>query len=291
MRNSKPSTQKIYLERVNKVIQYINLNLDEDFDLEELASKSNYSSFHFHRIMRAYLGEPLGCYITRVRLDTAANLLSMTNLPVNEIALKTGYDTPSSFNKAFRKRFSVSPLLFRESKRTEFANYLIIKDFTAMEKLTLQPKIKEIKDLLVVYTSAIGVYGDDNTCQAWNRICSFAKEKKLFGFGTEFIGISYDSPSITEPEKCRYEACISIKKSVETSADIAVKTIPGGKYAIFKLKGPYDLLKDAYDYIFSKWIPENGMTPDEKPCFEKYLNLPEKTKPEKLETDIYIPLK
>ncbi|MDP4185667.1 MAG: GyrI-like domain-containing protein [Bacteroidota bacterium] len=291
MENHKSETQRIYLERINKVVSYINANLDENFDLEELAKRSNYSSFHFHRIMRGYLGEPLWCYITRVRLDTAAHLLRMTELPVNEIAQKVGYDIPSSFNKAFRKRFEVSPLQFRENRTSEFIIDIAHRNTRIMENLTLQPCIKELKDVQVIYTTAIGVYGDENTSRAWEQICTYAKEKRLFGFGTEFIGIGHDNPSITEPEKCRYDACITVKKVIEPEGNIGVKMIQGGKYAIFKLKGPYTLLADAYDYIFGKWVSENGIELGERPPFEKYLNSPDDTKPEKLETEIYVPIK
>ena len=102
-----------YHERINKVLIYIDNHLGEKLDLEALASVSNFSAFHFHRIMRAYLHESIGSYIIRLRLETAASLLQFTDLPINEIAFKIGYETPSSFTKAFRKKFNISPSEFR----------------------------------------------------------------------------------------------------------------------------------------------------------------------------------
>ncbi len=48
-----PTTNTIYFERINKVLVYIDRNLGEKLDLEKLASIAHFSSFHFHKIMRA----------------------------------------------------------------------------------------------------------------------------------------------------------------------------------------------------------------------------------------------
>ncbi len=47
----------------------------------------------------------------------------------------------------------------------------------------------------------------------------------------------------------------------------------------------------VYIAIFGEWLPEAGMKLREAPCFEVYLNRdPRRTKPEKLRTEIYIPI-
>jgi Transcriptional regulator containing an amidase domain and an AraC-type DNA-binding HTH domain len=83
----KSSTREEYLKRVNVVVDYINNHLDEELDLQKLAEMSNLSTYHFHRIMKAFLGEPLGAYIMRVRLETAVRLLRYTDLPVEQTCL------------------------------------------------------------------------------------------------------------------------------------------------------------------------------------------------------------
>lgn len=50
----RPSTKEEYLRRVNLVIEYINDHLGEDINLNKLAEMSGFSSYHFHRIMRAF---------------------------------------------------------------------------------------------------------------------------------------------------------------------------------------------------------------------------------------------
>ena len=48
---------------VYKRQEYINQHLGEDIDLKSLARISNFSPFYFHRIMKAFLGEPIGTFI------------------------------------------------------------------------------------------------------------------------------------------------------------------------------------------------------------------------------------
>ena len=68
------TTREEYLKRVNLVIEYINNHLGDDIDLNLLAEMSHLSTCHFHRVMSAFLGEPLGAFIVRKRIETAAHL-------------------------------------------------------------------------------------------------------------------------------------------------------------------------------------------------------------------------
>ena len=63
----KLTTKEEYLKRINVIVEYINNHLDENIDLGMLAEMSGFSPWHFHRIVRAFLGEPVGAFVTRVR--------------------------------------------------------------------------------------------------------------------------------------------------------------------------------------------------------------------------------
>ena len=64
-----------YIFRVNRVIDYIETNIDKDLSLEDLARIANFSQFHFHRIFRAIVGETLNRFIQRMRVEKAATQL------------------------------------------------------------------------------------------------------------------------------------------------------------------------------------------------------------------------
>jgi len=57
-----------YTARINRVIDYIDANLDKQLTLTELAEVAAFSRFHFHRIFAAMRGETLNHYIQRVRV-------------------------------------------------------------------------------------------------------------------------------------------------------------------------------------------------------------------------------
>lgn len=288
--NVKANTLNHYYERINHVVSYINNHLGEKLDIAKLAELGNYSTFHFHRIMHAYLGESLGAYIVRQRLEAAINLLRFSNEPINDIAFKVGYENPSSFNKAFKKRFEVAPADYRKNKELMMGLSKNRLNNDTMENLkSLQPKIKNLKPQKVIYVRALGDY-NQSAGKAWKVICDFAEKNRLFGFKSEFIGISHGDPNITVSDKLQYDACITISKDVKTQGEVGKQNVAGGKYAVFIHRGPYNKLKSSYDYIFGKWLAESSENLRHIPCYEKYLNDVNHTPPEKLKTEIYIPI-
>ena len=285
----KPDTVKDYFERINKVLLYINNHIDEKMDLERLAEVSNFSTFHFHRIMKAYLNEPLWSYIVRLRLDTGAWLLKMSEKPINDIAYSIGYETPSSFNKAFKKRFNVTPKEFREDKGFFNADGTYNLPKHEQECINMKPKIKHIKDKDIIYVQVKGLYSE-KIGDGWSKLGTFMIENKIWSFHTEFLGLGYDSPQITERENCRYEAAITVRKPVKPYGEIGFKTLKGGKHAIFKYKGPYENFDKVYGEIFYNWYPKSGEILRNAPSYERYLTNPMKVKPENNITEIYIPI-
>ena len=109
MEHSKKTTREEYQKCVNAVVDYINLHLGEEIDLKSLAKISHFSPFYFHRIMKAFLGEPIGTFIVRTRTESAARLLRYSDLPIADIAYRIGYSSPSSLSKVFKQFYGISP--------------------------------------------------------------------------------------------------------------------------------------------------------------------------------------
>lgn len=280
------STKEEYQKQINVIVEYISNHLDEELELGILAEKANFSPFHFHRIMKAFLGEPLGTFIVRLRVETAARLLRYTELPIQDIAYRVGYDVPSSLSKIFRSFYGISPTKFRNNK-----NYVIMKPLQMNDNLNLKaPKIKELDSKQVIYIQLFGEYSNLNFGETWAKLWQYVKENKLFTAGIEHLCIYHNDPKITASENLRTDICLTIHKPVESKGEIGVKNTEGGKYAVFLYEGTYDHLGMVYDTIYGKWLPESGHKLRDVPVFEKYLNNPENTLPEKLKTEIYIPV-
>jgi len=286
IRPVKPSTREEYQKRINKVTEYISNHIDCEMDLATLAGISNLSPFHFHRIMKAFLGETMGAYITRMRVEAAARLLRYTELPIREVAFSVGYEIPSSLTKAFNQMYSISPSEYRNNK-----NLTIMKKAEKTKDVKIKfMKIADLPEKRAIYCTVTGEYGNPEYATAWSRLWSVVKEQKLYSAGIEHLGISYDDPKVTESSKCRYDACLVIHKPAKPVGEVGVKDIPGGRFAIFQYVGPYNGLGAVYDKIFGEWLPENGHELRNAPCMEKYINNPKSTEPHKLKTEIYLPV-
>ncbi|WP_295938799.1 GyrI-like domain-containing protein [uncultured Alistipes sp.] len=284
---NKPTTIHDYQRRINIVIDYIRTHLDEDIDLRRLAEVSSFSPCHFHRIVSAFLGEPLGEFIARTRIETAARMLRYSELPISEIAWRIGYDAPSSLTKAFRRFFGISPSAYRTTKNLPPMSTLVQHD--AGVRLS-KPRILEIPEKTVAYIRAQGNYSKVDYGDYFMRLWQYVKRHKLFSAGIENIVIYHNDPDISRADDLRCDVCLVIPQGPVAEGEIGVKTIGAGQYAVFLYTGPYTGLGGAYHKICREWLPESGQELRDSPCFEKYINNPDRVPAEKLKTEIYIPI-
>ena len=154
--------QEEYQKCVNAVVDYINLHLGEEIDLKSLARISHFSPFYFHRIMKAFLGEPVGTFIVRTRTEAAARLLRYSDMPIADIAYRIGYSSPSSLSKVFKQFYGISPLEYRNNK-----NFVIMKPAIIRPELELKHEIKEVPARNVIYIRLFGDYKLNDYCSAW----------------------------------------------------------------------------------------------------------------------------
>lgn len=285
---NKPATTADYQRRINIAVEYIRTHLDEDVDLRTLAEVTSFSPCHFHRIVSAFLGEPLGEFVARTRIETAARLLRYSDLSVAEIAYRVGYDAPSSLTKAFGRFFGVSPKTYRTTKNLPTMTTCMHSD---AEVRLSKPKIVEIPEKAVAYIRAQGDYTQIDYGDYFARLWQYVKEQKLYSAGIETIVVYHNDPDISKAGDLRCDVCLAIPKGPVAVGPVGVKTLAGGRYAVFVHTGPYTGLGGAYHRIFGEWLPESGFELRESPSFERYRNNPERVPAERLKTEIYIPLK
>jgi AraC family transcriptional regulator len=113
----RPDTEQDYHERILKVLIHIQDHLDQAVSLEELASVTCFSPYHFHRIFKVMVGESVMEHVRRLRLERAAWQLKLSDQPVTRVAFDAGYETHEAFTRAFRAMFGEPPKRFREQHR------------------------------------------------------------------------------------------------------------------------------------------------------------------------------
>lgn len=287
---SRSETARDYRERINRVLFHIERHLDEPLALRDLARIASFSPFHFHRIFAAHTGEPPGDYVRRLRLERSAAQLLHLDAPVTEIALATGYETPSAFGRAFLAHFGASPSDFRRrNKPVPLLGVRPLELGAEPEEWNVNAEIRSIQPIDVLYVRRTGPYYQASE-GAFGALCGFAGPRGLLGPDTWVLGISHDDPDVTEGAKLRFDACVSVAREVEVAGEVARKTIPGGRYAVFLHEGPYEALKKTYDRIFRDWLPGSGQQLREECGFERYLNSPGEVRAEDLRTEIWLPL-
>jgi AraC family transcriptional regulator len=98
-----------WIAGIQHAIDYIEENLTQELDYEEIAKQAYSSSFHFQRVFGILCGYTLGEYIRARRLTLAGMELAAFNSKVIDVALKYGYDNPESFGRAFTKFHGIMP--------------------------------------------------------------------------------------------------------------------------------------------------------------------------------------
>jgi AraC family transcriptional regulator len=101
-------------EHISEVKQYIREHMDQPLNRETLAEVAGFSVPHFHRIFTAQVGENIGSYVRRVRLERAGRKLRMGAVDITEVAHAAGYTTHAAFGKAFKQQYGLSPSEFRQ---------------------------------------------------------------------------------------------------------------------------------------------------------------------------------
>lgn len=281
----RPTTKEEYLKRVNIVVEYVIKHRGENIDINMLAEMSSFSPYHFHRIMRAFLKEPIGAFILRIRAETAARLLRQTDIPISDIAYQVGYDVPSSLSKVFKQFYGISPNEYRNNK-----DYIIMKPQVINADLNVSAEVREEKPKQAIYIRLSGSYNGLDYENAWKSLWKYVQQNNLFSDNMEHLCVYHGDPKVTESDKLMTDVCLTVSKPVTPKGEIGVKEIPGGKYVVFHYAGPYSNLAAVYDTIYGKWLPENGYKIGEDSGYEKYLNSPSDTKPEELVSEIFIPI-
>ncbi|MEC0307945.1 AraC family transcriptional regulator [Paenibacillus lautus] len=106
-----------WLTRMNRALDYIEMNISGEIDLTEIARQACCSCYQFQRMFSFITDVTLAEYIRRRRLTLAAIDLLNSDTKVIDIAIKYGYDSPVSFARAFQSMHGVNPTTARQRKR------------------------------------------------------------------------------------------------------------------------------------------------------------------------------
>lgn len=99
---------------MRRVVEYIDANLGEELSLYDIAGRAGYSVPHFYRLFKAATGWTVGEFVTKRRLERAAEALRAGGRTVADIAYEFGFGSHDVFTRAFIRAYGTPPSRFRK---------------------------------------------------------------------------------------------------------------------------------------------------------------------------------
>jgi AraC family transcriptional regulator len=275
-----------YVDRVNRAVDYVMRNLDQPLRLEDVAKAACFSSYHFHRIFRALMGETLALFVKRVRLERSVYLLSHRNgASLTGIALACGFSSSSDFSRSFRSQYRVAPSRFdvesfRLSGRKAMQVSMAPPD--KRHKLKRLPAgknpdgfavtLRKLPARRAAYIRVHRPYEGDNAVQAVKRLLAWAEARGLAD--GQWLGYQWEDPEVVPLEKCRYDVGVEVSATTLGEGEVSINTFPPCLIAEIDIAGSIDLELRALHWLYLTWLPSSGYAPAHQPGFEAWNGRP-----------------
>lgn len=225
--------------------------LDRRIGLGALSNRSGYSPFHFHRVFSKAVGERPKEYVLRLRLERAAYLLSVTDERVLTIALEVGFSSHETFSRGFKRRFGLSPILYRSrSKKAQEERLARNAAFTGDGCVLSRVWFGVLPRARLLAIRHVGAYADVTTPfgerdRLWGTLADWANAGGAAFEPTPWV-IPYDDPTVTPGPKQRLDACLRATGPVTALPPVKVLEFAGGRYGGVEHIGPHETLDQAY---------------------------------------------
>ncbi len=297
--------QADYKSRINRVFHFIDENLESDLSLSTVSEIAFFSPFHFHRVFKFITGETLNEYVTRQRIEKSALDLLHSSIKTSQIAHKYGFNDNSSYSRAFKRYFGVSPSQFKKQNPNrhikirqlqskngqEYPDYekyiCIITKLKNWLQMNAKIEVKKTPELHLAGVTHVGVKGIEN---AFGKLTRWAIPKGLFeNPGAKMGRVFFDSFKVTAPDKVRMGIFLLIKEPLKTEGEIDTFTINKGKCIVGRFEITTDEFEKAWTSLFI-WMNKNGYKKSNENPYEIYQNDYREHPENKFIVDLYIPI-
>lgn len=277
-----------WIERLNNAVNYIEENITETIDMEEISKIAYCSTYHFQRMFAYIANVPLSEYIRRRRMSLAAVDLRSGNNKVIDISLKYGYDSPTAFNRAFKSVHGIAPSQAREEST-------ILKAFPPISfKLTIKGdsemnyRIEKKEEFRIIGVSEpLETEIDKNfeiVPKMWGAAAMNGTIPRIAammdGMPQGLLGVSL----CIESDNWRYYIAVASNQPLEN--DLEEYIVPSSMWAVFLGEGSNQSMQELEKRIITEWLPTSGYEYGNAPDIEVYLN----ADPENAKYEVWIPV-
>lgn len=262
-----------WLKNLSKAIEYIERNLAGKISYEEAARIACCSTYYFERMFSYVAGIPLSEYIRRRRMTQAAFELQTTDSKVLDVALKYGYTSPTSFNRAFQSVHGISPISAKAQGRVLNA-YPPIRFSVKITGGNVMPYRVEEKGAvrIVGIRTPLTLDMEENKKDVppfWEKTLKSSKFPKICNLSNRspkgVLGIT----ACQSPDEIYYYIAAATDKPVPK--DMFEYEIPAATWIIFESDGYFkESIQSIFRRFLTEWLPFSGYTYAELPDIEVY---------------------
>ncbi len=254
----------------NDVMNYIYKFIDTNINIDELSMELNISKFHLHRIFKDEFGKNIYESIKSIRLQKASNLL-ITNKysTITNIAQMTGYSSQTSFLRAFKERFEMTPKEWKNGGYKEYSNKIVEKFSTNSQIIDfskIEPIIVKMPEMKGYYIRHKGY--DKSIKKTWQKLQTWIYTNDIKEY--KQMALHHDNPIITPLEECQYIAIVCFENDELQNITLPSLIIPKGIYAKFSLSGKYGDVIKLIQWAYHTWLIQSGYETTTNPSFTVY---------------------
>ncbi|MFL2128870.1 AraC family transcriptional regulator [Ruoffia sp. FAM 26255] len=252
------------LQSFNEIMDYIELHIEEDLKIDDLAKKAGLSVYHLKRTFSFIAGISIGEYIKN-RKFTLANEQLIQKKNVTDVALRFGYQTVEGFSRAFREWSGYLPSeVIKNNIQQSYFKLSFYIDIRGGEIMEFKIEHKEAFNIVGVKASVpIQFEGENN--HIVNLAESITNQQKaemhrLKGlYPNQIINASYNFDDKRLEEKGQLTHMIGFLTTEDnTFEDLEQVNVEKHTWTIFPNTGPFpNTLQDTWAKIYSEWLPSS----------------------------------
>ena len=293
-----------YFDRVQRVIDHIEIHLSDELTLTELSTISCYSPYHFHRVFLILTGINVMEYIRNRRLAKSLEEIENTDKTILEISLSYRFNSCDTFTRAFRRKYGMNPGTYRKTremkaKPQDKINLMDNLNINNYRSFFMEPKIIEKGQFLFagfeLKTSSVEGKNYKEIPEFWKSYIKNNLKEKIKNKSDENIEIAVCCDFDPDTQNFSYVIGFEVDSFDGLPGDIFQREIPGAKYAVFTTPKSTpanfsESIQKTASFVFKEWLPESGYEYDDR-CvdFEWYdrrmLN------DDQCRMEIYVPVK
>ena len=281
-----------WLKKLSSAIEYIENNLDNEISCKEAAKTACCSPYYFQRMFTYVAGIPLSEYIRRRRMTQAAFELQSTDTKVLDVALKYGYTSPTSFNRAFQSVHGISPACAK-SQGSVLHAYPPIKFQVSVTGGEAMPYRVEDKESMRIVGIRIPLTEDMEENKKlvppfWNQTLQNGQFTEICKLSNQNPGIVLGVTAYQSPDEIYYYIAVATDQSIPTG--MFEYEIPAATWVIFESEGHFrESIQNIFRRFLTQWLPFSGYTYAELPDIEIYPI--RKDKPQEGHSEVWIAVK